>query len=426
MTDAGPKRAALAALGYEPEFSSLALLPGLDSQVGVALLRWLDWSGLALPLWGRLLRQNASDQLSEEWRCALRERFARNAERTRDMLEEAQRLNAAFRSFGVLVATMKGFSLSPDFCDDPYLRHQVDFDFLASAKDVRASALALESCGYSTTHLNQSRETCFQTELREIPSAEDDIYRLQRQRQADLHISIWEPCSWLPVEAPADCLEHARLQNTHGIEYLGLALEDKFLLHVLHAFRHSFRSWMRVAWLFEIAQCLEKHREDVVLWNRVTQRPGSARLTKRIFAFVLGLVERLFRTPIPTPLRAWTRDAMTHSLSTWLEHFAFEWATADWPGNLNNLLLASEFIPDPQLRMQYWRSRLLPKKAQASLGAVAVTSTKEFFKLQAARLKYAANRAALQLKDIAALPKQQLRWRRALGSSRRANFDANW
>jgi hypothetical protein len=183
---------------------------------------------------------------------------------------------------------------------------------------------------------------------------------------------------------------------------------------------------MRISWLFEIARCLEKHRQDEALWNRVVLRAGSAHLTKKIFGFVLGLVERLFRSPIPACLRLWTADAMTRSLYTWLDHFAFEWAISDWPGNLNNLFLAAEFIPDTRLRMQYWRSRLLPNKTQASLGKVTATSPTKFFQLQATRLRYVASRAALHLKDIAALPQQQWRWRRALGSSRGANFDPNW
>ena len=49
-----------------------------------------------------------------------------------------------------------------------------------------------------------------------------------------VHISIWEPCSWFPLEVPQNCLEHAQPQKTHGVEQLGLTLEDKFLLQVLH------------------------------------------------------------------------------------------------------------------------------------------------------------------------------------------------
>jgi hypothetical protein len=120
-------------------------------------------------------------------------------------------------------------------------------------------------------------------------------------------------------------------------------------------------------------------------------------------------------------------EAMTSSLRTWLDHFAYDWATSDWPGSLNNLFLTAEFVPDPRLRRQYWRSRLFPKKGQASLGGpAAATGAKQFLQLRAARLSYVAQRAALHLKDIAALPVQQMRWRRALGSSRGANLDANW
>jgi Uncharacterised nucleotidyltransferase len=426
MTNSPHKRAVLAAISYRPEFSDLTLLPSLKSLAGTDLLRWLDWSGLALPFFARLQRHNAEEKLSTDWRRALAERAVRNAERTRDMLEEARRLNDVFASFGVSIATLKGFSLSQDFCDNLYLRHQVDFDFLVAPEDVREAASALYSLGYSTAHLNERGETCFHTPLCQIPSPDDDIYALQRQRQVDLHISIWESSSWLAVDTPLDCLQHARLHNTQGLEYLGLSLEDKFLLQVLHAFRHSLRSWMRVSWLLEIARCLEKHKDDEPLWNRVVRRAGPESLTKQIFAFVLGFVEQLFHTPIPASFQSWTAEVTTLSLRAWLEHFAVEWAIADWPGSLNNLFLAAEFIPDRRLRAQYMRSRLFPNKTRVSLGTVAANTPKQFLQLQAARLRYAVSRAALHLKDIAALPQQRMRWKRALGSSRGANFDAKW
>jgi hypothetical protein len=170
---------------------------------------------------------------------------------------------------------------------------------------------------------------------------------------------------------------------------------------------------------------VETHQEDEALWNRVIDRSGSSRLTKRIFAFALGLVNRLFHTPIPSPLRSWTAEAFTVSLRAWLDYFAIDWAISDWPGSLNNLFLTAEFIPDPNLRMQYWRSRLLPKKENASLGAVASTSPKKFLQLQAARLSYLAHRAGAHVKDIVALPRQQFRWKRALQSTRRLGFDSN-
>ncbi len=385
----------------------------------------MDQSGLALPFLKQLKDYDVSLQIRQEWRHSLSQRQARNVARTRDLLEEAQRINDAFHSFHVTAATLKGFTLVPDFCDGPFLRHQVDFDFLITPGSVEQAAEALRTCGYFTAQLNASGETCFLTRSQHIPSANDDLYALQRQRQVDVHTSIWEPCSWFPLEVPQNCLEHAQPQKIHCVKQLSLLLEDKFLLQVLHVFRHAFRSWLRISWLLELAKCIDKHQQNEALWNRVIARAGGARLTKSIFAFVLGLVARLFHTQIPTPLAVWTTGATTSATRAWLDHFGCDWALSDWPGSLNNLFLTAEFIPDPSLRMRYWRSRLIPRRGQASLGSIAPATQQRFFQLQAARVRYLARRAAVHFKDIAALPRQQLRWKRALASSRRPGLDAN-
>ncbi len=386
----------------------------------------MDQSGLALPFLKQLKDHDVTLQIRQEWRDSLSQRQARNAARTQDLLREAQRINDVFRSFDVTAATLKGFTLVPDFCDDPFLRHQVDFDFLIAPGSVQQAAEALRTCGYFTTQLHESGETCFLTRSHHIPSANDDLYALQRQRQVDVHTSIWESCSWFPLEVPQDCLEHAQQQKSHGVDQLSLSLEDKFLLQVLHLFRHAFRSWIRISWLLELAKCMEKHQQNEALWNRVIARAGGARLTRSIFAFVLGLVARFFYSPIPAPLAVWTASAMTPAMRAWLDHFSCDWALSDWPGSLNNLFLTAEFIPDPSLRMRYWRSRLIPRRAQASLGSIVPATPQKFFQLQAARVRYLARRAAVHFTDIAALPRQQLLWKRALESSRRLGINADF
>ncbi|MGB2663071.1 MAG: nucleotidyltransferase family protein [Candidatus Acidiferrum sp.] len=426
MTSASLKRAILSVLGHNPDFAGLAGLPSLNTQAGRELSQWMDQGGLALPFLKQLNDYDATLQIRKEWHHSLSQRQARNSARTRDLLEEAQRINGAFRSFHVTAATLKGFTLVPDFCDDPFLRHQVDFDFLIAPGSVQQAAEALRTCGYFTAQLNESGETCFLTRSEHIPTANDDLYALQRQRQVDVHTSIWEPCSWFLPEVPQNCLEHAQPQKIHGVEQLGLSLEDKFLLQVLHLFRHAFRSWIRISWLLELEKCMDKHQQNEALWNRVIARTGGTRLTRSIFAFVLGLVARLFRTSIPAPLTAWTTGATTPAMRAWLDHFGCDWALSDWPGSLNNLFLTAEFIPDSSLRMRYWRSRLIPRAAQASLGSFVPATPQKFFQLQAARVRYLVHRAAVHFKDIAALPRQQLRWKRALESSRRLGIDADF
>jgi hypothetical protein len=414
MSNAAGKRAVLAALSFQPDFSGFATLPSLESQNGQHLLRWLDRSGLSLVLLRRLQTSQATPSISAEWLDALAQRLASNVLRTRDMLAEFKRVNDAFRAHGVTAVTLKGFTLAPDFCEDLTLRHQTDFDFLIDPDSVERAADALQRCGYSTSQLNKTAETCFLTPLRHIPSADDDLYALQHHRQVDLHTSIFEQSPWIQIQVPQDCLQRAHVQSIYGIDFLALSLADKFILQVFHAFRHSFRSWIRPSWLLEIGRFMQLHQDDTSLWTRIIERAGSTGLTKCIFAFVLDLVTRLFRTPIPAQLQGWTKETTSLAVRVWLDAFAVDWAISDWPGSLTNLLLAAEFIPERRLRIQYCRSRLFPRKSHASMGAVVTSSGNMFLKLQTTRLSYLAHRAAVHLKDMASLPMQHLRWKLAL------------
>jgi hypothetical protein len=407
------KRATLASLSFDPDFSGLATFPPLRSKNGQELIRWLDRGGLSLVLLRRLQQFEVTPTMSAEWCHALAERSAHNRDRMRDMLEEFARVNDAFRAHGVTAATLKGFSLAPDFCEDLSLRHQTDLDFLIDEDSVAAAAEALQNCGYSTSRLNKIGESCFVTPLRHIPSADDDLYALQRHRQVDLHTSIWENSPWLHIDAPPDCLAQAQSHTVDGVAFLGLSLADKFILQVLHVFKHSFRSWIRPSWLLEIGRCMELHQHDAPLWALFIERAGSTQSTKRVFAFVLELVTRFFHTPIPDPLKSWTSGTTNRAVHAWLDAFAVDWAISDWPGSLKNLFLAAEFIPERKLRIQYCKNRLFPTTSHASLGAVATAGRNMFFRLQTARLRYVAHRAAVHLRDIASLPAQHLRWRRA-------------
>lgn len=414
MPDRLAKLAILSALRHEPDFSALPLLSSFNVHERRGLLHWLDQSGLALTFVHRLRRCGATSLIPDDLRVELEQRLAKNADRLGDMLEEFQRLTASFHEHGVFAATLKGFTLVPDFCEDLSLRHQTDFDFLVDPKSVAAAAEAFQSCGYSTACLSESGESCFTTPLRHVPSEEDDIYSPQRHRQADLHTSIWENTPWLKVNVPQDCLQHTEPAVLHSAHFYSLSLEDKFLMQVLHLFRHSFRSWIRLSWLLEIATCMHIHRHDDPLWCRVIQRASEDRLTKCIFAFVLGLAHRLFDCRVPSTLLSWSLRASSPSMRAWLDHFSLDWAISDWPGSLNNLFCAPEFIPDRKRRLLYLRSRLLPRKGQTSIGAVAASHGDSSWNVNSARLRYVAGRSAAHLKSLLCLPWQHLRWWRAL------------
>jgi len=417
------KRIVLQVLQRDPDLSGLDGIPSLQSRKGRQLLRWLDQGGLALQFLSRVQAHESVMCLPGDWRKVLEQRRERNANRLRDMLREFQRLNQAFRSRGILVATLKGFSLVPDFCGDPAIRHQTDFDFLVDPSDLDAVAEILFSFGYSTPRLSRSEESSFTTPLRHVPSPKDDLYVPQHHRQVDLHVALSESPVWITIDFPSDCLQHAVPLTLRGVQFHGLSLADRFLSQVLHAFRHSTRSWLRLSWLLEIARCMEFHRENEALWARVIERAGSCLLMKRIFASVLGLTGRLFQSRVPLPVRSWATEGMTPTMRVWLEHFSVNWAVSDWPGNLGNLFLASEFIPDEQLRKRYFASRLIPKGQQTTIEAMASKERKRSIAWNIQRWQFVARRSAAHLKDVFRLPLEQLRWRRALAAGRSAAFE---
>lgn len=388
-------------------------------------MKWLDRSGLALFFNARLAEIGALGNLPNGWSEGLADRQGRNIARTQDMLAEAQRLQQALESAGIVAAALKGFTLTPDFSKSAILRHQVDFDYLVAPRDVGRTARVLEALGYTAASINEAGESCFRTPLRHIPTSNDDLYAIQRHRQVDLHISLWDPAPWFPLSIPDDSLAFTEWREVAGVHFRCLSLEDRFLMQVLHAFRHSFRSWVRVSWILEIANFLHNHHGHSSLWERVIQRTGNSRLVRCMFAFTLGLAQRLFQTPIPRPLSSWACSVTTLPLRAWLDRFSVDWVTADWPGSLSNLLLTSEFIPDAILRRQYWRSRLWPRAAQTSLGAVTSRGARQRLDHQAERLRYVAHRAGVHLRDIVALPWQELRWRRALSSAYRGGSASN-
>jgi Uncharacterised nucleotidyltransferase len=415
------KRAVLSALRWQPDFSPLAVLSTLNGKRICALLEWLDHSGLALVFGHRLRAVNATSLLPAPLSAALDQRHAKNTARLRDMLTEFQRLADAFCRRGVSAVTLKGFSLFPDFCEDLALRHQTDFDFLVDPGNVEDAADALNACGYSTPRLSRSSESCFTTPLLHCPSRRDDLYSLQHHRQVDLHTSIWETSPWLNVIVPSDCLLYSEPAVVHSIHFRSLSLADKFLAQVLHAFRHSFSSWIRLSWLMEIGRCLELYRDKESLWRRVIQRSGDDRLAKSIFAFVLGLTYRLFACRTPPTLRAWFSEATTRSMQVWIDHFSLDWAISDRPGSLNNLFVARVFIPDRKRRLQYLKGRLIPRRGQTSIGEIAAENSS--WKWNSARLRYVTDRSSAHLKNFLCLPWQHLRWWKTLALTRNNGID---
>jgi len=411
------KLAVLRSLRAKPDFSELAVFHKLAPRARRDLLAWLDQSGLSLYLLDQIERHGQSTRVPEDLRSALGERAASNLRRSQDMWSEFVKVTEAFAAHGVRAATMKGFSLGPDYCRSSALRHQTDFDFLVDPGSVLAAAAALRACGYVARTLSTTGESYFTTPSDHTPRARDDIFGLQRHRQVDLHVGIWDPVPYFDLATPSDCLARAVERPVSDRKLLCLAGEDLFLLEVCHLFKHMLRSWIRASWLFEVARFLSS-RQDPQFWHRVIERAGDSAAWRRASALVLLTVEEVFQAEVPGSLRCWFAPAVTDRLCAWVRQCGTEWVAADRPGSLANLLVAGEFARDRSSYRGYLLSRLRPARAQLSIGELR----KPGLEARLAGAGYLAHRARKHLVELARLPVTWARWKRALRASSPAEF----
>jgi hypothetical protein len=418
---------------HEPNFSIADSLHHATLPQQNDLLRWMDESGLALYFLDRANQHSVVDRLPEKFREALNRRQASNLARTADMLEEFRRIFASLSAATVNASAatpfcaLKGFSLTPDFCAAPHLRHQTDFDFLIAPTHLAAAASAFESLGYAQTEHRPTGQITFATALRHIPSAADDIYAPPRHREVDLLPSLCLDFHGASVDAPSDHLARSRRAALDDFSFPVLALDDAFSLQVLHTFSHLLGSWVRISWLVEIAHSLEAHRDNASLWHSVIKRNtncGTATTSngnnREAFGLILSLTNHLFATPIPKPLYDWCAHPQTlpAPIAAWVAQFGRRFALAGLNGTKLTLFVHRQFISDRRTWRAYLLARLFPVGRNSSIGSVSIASRGARMKAQVSQWLHSMRRVLFHARELVSLPMEIIRWKRALRAVR--------
>src|SRR5512146_113287 len=140
------RRAVLTCFRRKPDFGGLkGIAASIDRSL---LLRWLDESGMAIYLAQRLVQHGVSDGIDAALRQALNERTEANRRRTSALLQAFGRVNRTLQQAGPAYEVVKGFTLTPEFCSWPWLRHQSDIDLLMPATAIDSAAECLGTLGY--------------------------------------------------------------------------------------------------------------------------------------------------------------------------------------------------------------------------------------------------------------------------------------
>jgi hypothetical protein len=382
-------------------------------------LTWLDHSGLSLYLFARLRDCDELGLLPPDFREALEQRFHSNCRRMEGMLDEFSKVNSELRSRAIPHAFLKGFTLTPEFCTDPTLRHQSDIDILVHPDSVGNATQALIASGYSLEGSEAGGGLRFATPLQYIPSAHDDIYRVSPHREAELHKSIWEETGHVSLTVPNDCLERTRSRKLRDIEFLSLSSEDMFLIQVLHAFSHLLGSWVRVSWLWEIRYFLQTRTRDEELWQRIIARAGDDLTLRKAIGLVLCLTTKIFGDPVPEALNDWCVQTLPDRVETWVRHFGTQWALSELGGSKVTLFIHEEFLNDTSKWKGYLLRRLVPARGRPSIGRFEASDVTTLITGRVAQFMFVVQRMAFHTSEIFVLAREAIRWRQALQTSRK-------
>lgn len=323
------------------------------------LLRWLDQSGLALYFAEHLLKTKTIDRVPVALRLELERRAGANRRRTDDMLGEFTRVTEELQRGNVQHAVLKGFSLVPEFCPEPWSRHQTDIDLLIDKGELQRARQLLGVLGYVVEGSEEAGEVRLGIPTCHKATTDDFLYDLQRHRQIELHQQFYESVNGVtlrPIEDWQRFIEWTQIGSTN---FPVLDLPYRMLCQLLHAFRHILHGWLRVGWLFEIQQAITKFLSCNELWETVENRMQGDRRMRDACGIVVALAHRAFRAEIPAFVELrWVRP-LPEAMRLWVDQFGMDWMLADFPGNRLSLFLHREFADSPEewQRFRVARSR---------------------------------------------------------------------
>jgi len=323
-----------------------------------ALLLWLDQSGLALYLLARLQQVDATSLLPGELLVGLQQRLEANRRRTDVLKEQLAQVVAALDRRRLPYAILKGFSLSPQFCPDPALRHQIDIDVLIRPEHTSAASDAILSSGYRRIRSLTPGELVFQTPLSKTPSRRDEVYSLPKHFKVELHSSLWEEVGGMTLNAPADNLLYTLRRFVEGVSFPVVPTERALIFHLLHVFRHLLAGWIRPSWLYEIAWFLNAPDANPELCRRAMTLISNT-LSAQACGLPLCMASQLFQVEIPAPLARGLVDTLPREMKAWCSEYAERVVLCDPEGTKLGLLVERSFAKDRRA----WRKRLLRRLA---------------------------------------------------------------
>jgi Uncharacterised nucleotidyltransferase len=379
--------------------------------------RWLDRSGLALPLAARLLESEAILQFPSGVVRALTVRLCDNEGRMKSILDLFGKLHANLTDARVSFCCLKGFSLMPEVCGFIRERHQVDIDLLIDPGDASRAVAAVEPLGYLPSKIAESGEIRLTRPLTKHLTAGSWLYDISEGPALEFHTRLWEPESGLfDFPIPPGYMSNLYVGTIAGVAVPRLAPAWQFVSLVLHIFRHLLDSWVRLLSLHEVAVYLRSMQKDDYLWNEVTSILEQDTRLSSAGALVLHLVKREFSVELPASLQEFCGLHLTAQSNLWCKQFSQEWLYADPPGTKLSLLVQRQFCASATAWRSYLFRRLFPRRTPPKLSDEASTQVQCSVEYQVAEALYRVQRTGYHITSDWRFLMAAARWTQLIGS----------
>ncbi|MBZ5544179.1 MAG: nucleotidyltransferase family protein [Acidobacteriia bacterium] len=378
-------------------------------------LSWLRRSGLALYWWSRIRSGQAEGSVPETIRGRFDDDRRENGARLSAMTEEFQTLLNLFKDAGVPYAVLKGFALTPEYCPDPALRNQYDFDFLVDAGSVPRIDNALRQAAFiqKPPRSNSDPIEYFHSQRRPVvPKKLDGLFLAGLHRTVEIHTRLWElNAEKIRFALPDDSLSRAVLKTWNGMAFFSLAPEEALVLQVLHIFRHILNNQCRLSHLFELAIFLNQHAGENPIWPAFQAVVQKNNRLMGASGIVFSLAAGLFKAPVPGLVRAFTVDRLTRASAFWVHRYGIHSALTNFAASKSSLYLHSLFVDSKKDWQEIRQRRLFPIQRPATVARASSRSIASRLTAQSTQFAHVVRRSwfhgVAALKYVWGLPEWQ-------------------
>lgn len=317
----------------EPVPEKCSRLFSLSAKEWKRLLRWLDFSGLALYFLDRIVELDLCDLLPPAVCTRLHLNLIDNSKRTQGMLAESIGIQRGFQAEELSYAVLKGFSLWPMSVSKLELRSQFDLDFLVAEGSAPEARKILEQRGYRLYAIS-GRSWEFKRNERPGLSLKH-LYKNLPSFAVELHI---EPT----VQGAVSTLARREWRELCDMKMAVLSPVDLLLGQGLHAFKHICGEFARAAHFLEFRRHVLSRRDDNAFWNKLRSAAENNSRAATGLGVAILLVTRVMGEFAPEALTSWTVDRLSRSLRLWVETYAHRVVLDTHPGSKLYLLLQRE------------------------------------------------------------------------------------